>query len=148
MFPTCWRPVRVWGFPERWPPTRRWPARCRWPTSPWWAPAAIRPGPGSELWTGECPGSCGCPNTRCRSERRGSDSPSPGLTVTNTHEKGRTFKLDTMFSSFRRDYLFLLCKSAASFLNVLILWWLTKQDILGKSADSSNRPFQHHLVIF
>lgn len=78
--PTCWHQARVWDVLVCWPPTRCWRARCRWLSWLWWAPAAIRPGPGTELWTGGCQGSCGYLSTRCKSEPRDSDWPSLGLT--------------------------------------------------------------------
>lgn len=86
-FPTCWHQAQVWDALVCWPPTHCWRARCQWLSWLWWAPAATRPSPGIELWTGACQGSCGYLSTRCKSEPRDSDWPSLGLTDNITQDR-------------------------------------------------------------
>ncbi len=85
-WPTWCCPPRVWCMPPHCPPIRCWPWRSRWPSSPCWAPQASRPGPETVRGTDVCPGSCASRSTRYRSERRGSDWPSPDLRVRDNYK--------------------------------------------------------------
>lgn len=84
-WPTWCCPPRVWCMPPHCPPRRCWPWCSRWPSSPCWAPQASRPGPETVHGTDVCPGSCASRSTQYRSERRGSDWPSPDLRVRDNY---------------------------------------------------------------